>query len=357
MKALILCAGKGTRLRPLTFTSAKQLIPVANKPVILYSIEKIRNTSISEIGMIVNPDNISDFQQALGDGSDFGVHLTYIVQKEPKGLAHAVKISQDFIGSDNFLMYLGDNMIQEDLSKFVGEFQTLKWNASILLTPVKDPTRFGIAVMESGKVVSVVEKPKSPPSNLAIIGVYLFNSKIFEGIDNIKPSWRGELEITDAIQFLIDHGDKVQGHVVYGWWKDAGRPSDLLEANRRILEDLRSSQKPNAISANIYKIEGPVTIGKGVEISNSLIRGPVIIGKGSSIINSYIGPYTSIGPNVTIENSEVENSILMENSTIRNVDVRIDASIVGKNATISSVKIKPKVHNFVIGDYSLIRLN
>ena len=356
MKALILCAGKGTRLRPLTFTSAKQLIPVANKPVILYSIEKIRNTGIFEIGMIVNPDNISDFQQALGDGSDFGVHLTYIVQKEPKGLAHAVKMSRDFIGNDNFLMYLGDNMIQEDLSKFVEEFQTLEWNASILLTPVEEPTRFGIAVMESGKVVSVVEKPKSPPSNLAIIGVYLFNSKIFEGIDNLKPSWRGELEITDAIQFLIDHGDKVQGHVVYGWWKDTGRPSDLLEANRRILEDLQSSQKPNVIS-NIYKIEGPVMIEKGVEISNSLIRGPVMIGKGSSIINSYIGPYTSIGSNVTIENSEVENSILMENSTIRNVDVRIDASIVGKNATISSVKIKPKVHNFVIGDYSLIRLS
>ncbi len=357
MKALILCAGKGTRLRPLTFTSAKQLIPVANKPVILYSIEKIHNTGISEIGMIVNPDNILDFQQALGDGSDFGVHLTYIVQKEPKGLAHAVKISQNFIGNDTFLMYLGDNMIQEDLSKFVKEFQTLKWNASILLTPVEEPTRFGIAVMEDGKVVKVVEKPKTPPSNLAIIGVYLFNSKIFEGIDNIKPSWRGELEITDAIQFLIDHGDKVQGHIVYGWWKDTGRPTDLLEANRRILEDIRSSQKPNVTSGNMYKIEGPVTIGKGVEISNSLIRGPAIIGKDSSIINSYIGPYTSIGPNVTIENSEVENSILMENSTIRNVDVRIDASIVGRNATISSVKIKPKVHNFVIGDYSLIRLS
>ncbi len=357
MKALILCAGRGTRLRPLTFTSAKQLIPVANKPVILYSIEKIRNTGISEIGMIVNPDNISSFKQALGDGSNFGVRLTYMVQKDPKGLAHAVKISQDFIGKDNFLMYLGDNLIQEDLSKFVEEFQRLEWNASILLTPVEDPTRFGIATMKSGKVVKVVEKPQVPPSNLAIIGVYLFNSRIFEGIDNIKPSWRGELEITDAIQFLIDHGDKIQGHVVYGWWKDTGRPGDLLEANRRILEDIRSSQKPDAISSNMYKMEGPVVVEKGVEISNSLIRGPVIIGKGASIINSYIGPYTSIGPNVTIENSEVENSILMENSTVRNVDVRIDASIVGKNATISSAKIKPKVHNFVVGDYSFINLS
>ncbi len=357
MKAIILCAGKGTRLRPLTFTSAKQLIPVANKPVILYSIEKIHRAGIREIAMIVNPDNIKDFKDVLGNGENFGVNLSYVIQKEPKGLAHAVSLAESFINGDDFLMYLGDNLIQEDLSKFVESFQKSKSDASILLTPVQDPTRFGIAMMEGENVKKVVEKPKDPPSNLAIIGVYIFSSKIFEGVKNIKPSWRGELEITDAIQYLIDNGGKVQGHIVYGWWKDTGRPADLLEANRRVLSQIKTSQILTSLNDGNYKIEGPVIIEKGVTLSNTLVRGPVIIAKGSSIVNSYIGPYTSIGPNVTIENSEVENSIFMENSIIRDVDVRIDASIVGKNAIISSIKIKPKVHNLVVGDYSSIRLS
>ena len=357
MKAIILCAGRGTRLRPLTFTSAKQLIPVANKPVILYSIEKIRKAGIRDIAMIVNSDNIKDFREVLGDGHEFGVNLSYIVQEEPKGLAHAVSLTERFVNGDSFLMYLGDNLIQEDLSKFVEDFQKAKADASILLTPVQDPTRFGIAIMQGEKIKKVVEKPKNPPSNLAIIGVYVFSPKVFEGVKNIKPSWRGELEITDAIQYLIDNGGNVQGHVVYGWWKDTGRPSDLLEANRRVLSEVKTSQILTQLNDGSYKIEGPVIIEKGVTISNTLIRGPLIIGKGASIINSYVGPYTSIGDNVTIENSEVENSIFMENSTIRDVDVRIDASVVGRNAMISSIKIKPKVHNLVVGDYSTIRLS
>ncbi len=357
MKALILCAGKGTRLRPLTFTSAKQLIPVANKPVILYSIEKIHHAGVNEIAMIVNPDNMKDFREVLGNGEKYGVSLTYIVQEEPKGLAHAAGLAKEFVAGDEFLMYLGDNMIQEDLEKFVKDFKRSKVDASILLTPVEDPSRFGIAVMEEESVVEVVEKPKVPPSNLAIIGVYLFGPRVFEGIENIRPSWRGELEITDAIQYLIDNGGKVKGHVVYGWWKDTGRPSDLLEANRRVLSEVRNSQILTSLDGNSYKIEGPVVIEEGVTLSNSLIRGPVMIGKGASIVNSYVGPYTSVGPNVTVENSEIENSILMENSIIRDVDVRIDASIVGKNAVITSVKIKPKVHNMVVGDYSTIRLS
>ncbi len=356
MKAIILCAGKGTRLRPLTFTNAKQLIPVANKPVILYSIEKILAAGISEIGMIVNPENAFAFKETLGDGANFGVHLTYIVQEEPKGLAHAVKLSKDFIGSDKFLMYLGDNMIQEDLSKFVNNFSESDLNASILLTPVEDPSRFGIAVVDGDTVVKVVEKPQNPPSNLAIIGVYLFDPLIFEGIDNIRPSWRGELEITDAIQYLIGHGHKVQGHVVYGWWKDAGRPKDLLEANRRVLSNVKNSRNLGTINGGTI-MEGHVVIEKGAEIVDSVIRGPIIIGEGALIINSYLGPYTSVGPKVTIENSEIENSILLENSTIRDVGVRIDSSIIGKNATVSSMETKPKVHNLVIGDYSLIRLS
>lgn len=355
MKAIILCAGRGTRLRPLTFTSAKQLIPVANKPVILYSIEKIKETGVSEIGMIVNTENIQAFQETLGDGSKLGIKISYIVQVEPKGLAHAVSVAKDFLDGESFLMYLGDNLIQEDLVNFVKDFESKKLNASILLTPVDDPSRFGVAVMNGNNISKVIEKPQNPPSNLAIIGVYIFDSSIFEGIANIKPSWRGEYEITDAIQYLIEHNYKVQGHIIYGWWKDTGRPEDLLEANRRILESIKHSKKTGMINGG-SKIEGHIVIEEGVEIINSTIRGPVSIEENSTIINSYIGPYTSIGKNVTVENAEIENSILLENATVRNVNVRIDASIIGKNANVSSMDKKPKVHNLIIGDYSSIKL-
>ena len=355
MKAIILCAGKGTRLRPLTFTSAKQLIPVANKPVILYSIEKIKEAGINEIGMIVNTENIQAFQETLGDGSDFGIKLSYIIQVDPKGLAHAVSTAKDFLDGEPFLMYLGDNLIQENLVTFVKDFEREKLNASILLTPVDDPSRFGVAVVNGNTISKVVEKPQNPPSNLAIIGVYIFDSSIFDGIANIKPSWRGEYEITDAIQYLIEHNYKVQGHIIYGWWKDTGRPEDLLEANRRILENVKHSKKMGIINGGT-KIEGHILIEEGVEIVNSVIRGPVSIDRNSTIINSYIGPYTSIGKNVIIENAEVENSILLENAVVRNLGVRIDASIIGKNANVSSIDKKPKVHNFIIGDYSSIKL-
>jgi|UniRef100_A0A7V3VSG2 glucose-1-phosphate thymidylyltransferase len=355
MKAIVLCAGKGTRLRPLTFTSAKQLIPVANKPVILYSIEKIKDTGITEIGMIVNTENVSAFREALGDGSDFGIKISYIIQADPKGLAHAVQTAKDFLDGDSFLMYLGDNLIQEDLMNFTKDFAEKKLNASILLTPVDDPSRFGVAIMNGNSIFKVVEKPQNPPSNLAIIGVYLFDSSIFDGIEHIKPSWRGELEITDAIQYLIEKGYKVQGHIIYGWWKDTGKPEDLLEANRRILENVRHSIKNGSINGG-SKIEGHVIIEEGTEIVNSIIRGPVTVDKGSMIVNSYIGPYTSIGAKVTVENAEIENSILLENSIVRNVDVRIDSSIIGKNALVANIDRKPKVHNLVIGDYSSIKL-
>ncbi len=356
MKAIILCAGKGTRLRPLTFTSAKQLIPVANKPVILYSIEKIKAAGVTEIGMIVNQENVHAFKDALGDGSKFGVSLSYLIQEDPKGLAHAVNISRDFIGDDRFLMYLGDNLIQEDLTKFVRDFNGKGLNASILLTPVDEPSRFGIAVLEGDRIVKVVEKPQVPPSNLAIVGLYLFDPSIFEGIDNIKPSWRGELEITDAIQYLVEKDFNVQGQVIYGWWKDTGRPDDLLEANRRILEGVKHSKKTGIVDG-ASKVEGHVVLEEGAEIAGSIIRGPVIIGEGALVVNSYIGPYTSVGSNVTVENSEIENSILLERSVVRDVKVRIDSSIIGRNAVVSSLDTKPKVHNLVIGDYSTVRFS
>ncbi len=353
MKAIILCAGKGTRLRPLTHTMAKHLIPVANKPVLFYSLEAIKNTGITDVGVIVNPYNKEEFKNTLGDGSEFGLKFEYIVQEEPKGLAHAVWIAEEFIGNDSFLMYLGDNLILEDIKPFVEEFKKNDHDASILLTPVEDPRRFGVAVLENGKIVKVVEKPKEPPSNLAIVGVYLFKPVVFEGIKNIKPSWRGELEITDAIGWLIENNYDVKGHIIYGWWKDTGKPEDLLEANRKVLEMQKGSEILGNVD-NSTQIQGSVIVGKGTLVVNSTIRGPVIIGNGVVIKNSYIGPYTSIGDKVTVENCEIENSIIMEGSTILDVDKRIDSSIFGKNVKLVRTEKKPKTLKFIVGDLSSI---
>jgi len=352
MKALILCGGKGTRLRPLTFANAKQLIPVANKPVILYSIENIRNAGIKDIGIVVNNENKRSFEEKLGDGSQYEVNITYILQEEAKGLAHAVKVAEGFLKDEPFMLYLGDNLIFEDLGEYVRNFLNDNCSASILLTPVPNPSQFGIAILdEQGNIVKVMEKPKSPPSNLAIIGVYFFKNEIFEGINNIKPSWRGEYEITDAIEYLIEKGKKVKPHVIYSWWKDMGRPEDLSEANRRILEKMTSRKILGDVD-NIKNIYGIVEIGENSEIVNSQIRGPVIIGKNTVIKDSYIGPYTSIGNNVSIQSSEIENSIIMDNTTIINIEKRIDNSIIGSNAKLIKINSRPRVLKFVIGDYS-----
>ncbi|MDN5342076.1 MULTISPECIES: glucose-1-phosphate thymidylyltransferase [Oceanotoga] len=355
MKALVLCAGKGTRLRPLTFTNAKPLIPIANKPTIMYSLEKIKQSGITEVGIIVNPDNKEDFINVLGTGEEIGMEISYIIQENPKGLAHAVKICEEFIGEDDFLMYLGDNLINTDLNIFVEEFKEKNHDAFILLTPVEDPTRFGIAVMKDSKVVNVVEKPKTPPSNLAIIGVYIFKPSVFQAIDNIKPSWRGELEITDAIQWLIQNEKNVGAHVIYGWWKDTGKPEDLIEANRTVLENISNK----IIDGNVYEnsvVQGNVIIEKGAKIIDSIVRGPVIIGQNATVNNAYIGPYTSIGNNVNIEDSEVENSIILDGAIISSLGVRMDSSIIGANSHIVSVKKKPKTVKLVIGDYGKIEL-
>ncbi len=355
MKAIVLCAGKGTRLRPLTHTTAKHLIPVANKPVLYYSLETIKSTGINEVGLIVNPQNAQVFQEVLGDGTSFGLKIEYIVQEEPRGLAHAVWVAKDFLGDEDFLMYLGDNLIMEDLRPFVEEFTENGLDASILLTPVEDPTRFGVAVMEGNRIVRVVEKPKHPPSNLAIVGVYLFKSVIFEGIKNIKPSWRGELEITDAIGWLIENGYNVKGHIIYGWWKDTGKPQDLLEANRKILETMRGVQVLGRVD-EVSEIQGKVNIGEGSVIVNSMVRGPVVIGNNVVIKNSYIGPYTSIGDSVTVESCEIENSIIMEESTLMDIDTRIDSSIFGKKVKLVRSQRKPKTIKLVVGDFSSLEL-
>ncbi len=355
MKAIVLCAGKGTRLRPLTHTTAKHLIPVANKPVLYYSLETIKKTGIHDVGLVVNPQNGPVFKEILGDGSEFGLNIQYIVQEQPKGLAHAVWVSKDFLGDDDFLMYLGDNMITEDLTPFVEEFKKESLDASILLTPVEDPRRFGVAVLEGSRIVKVVEKPKEPPSNLAIVGVYLFRNVIFEGIKNIKPSWRGELEITDAIGWLIENGYNVKGHVIYGWWKDTGKPEDLLEANRKILEAMKGSEILGKVD-EASEIQGSVHIGEGTVIVNSMIRGPVVIGNNAVIRNSYIGPYTSVGDGVTIESCEVENSIIMEESVLMDVKTRIDSSIFGKKVKLVRSERKPRTIKLVVGDFSSLEL-
>lgn len=351
MKAIILCAGKGTRLRPLTYTTAKHLIPVANKPVILYTIEKIKSVGINEIGIIVSPENKADFEASFGDGSTCGVKITYILQPEPKGLAHAVLMARDFLGDDDFMMYLGDNLIMDDIRPFVKEFQEKRdLSALIMLSPVSDPTRFGIAVMEGSKIVKTIEKPKEPPSNLAIIGLYLFRKDIFDGIANIKPSWRGELEITDAIDWLIQNKGTVEGHIIYGWWKDTGKPEDLIEANHKILDDIIEEFKIEGTVEASSVIQGRVSIGEGTEVVNSVIRGPVIIGKNCTISNAYIGPYTSIGDGSLIENCEIENSIVMDEVRISNFSPRIDSSLIGKKVEIIENDGKPKGVQIIVGD-------
>ncbi|HCI29916.1 MAG TPA: glucose-1-phosphate thymidylyltransferase [Fervidobacterium sp.] len=355
MKAIILCAGKGTRLRPFTYTTAKHLIPVANKPVILYTIEKIKSTGITQIGMIVSRENRADFENTLGDGSKYGVEITYILQTEPKGLAHAVLMAKDFLGDEDFLMYLGDNLIMDDIRPFVEDFREKEdLSALIMLSPVNDPTRFGIAIMEGNRIIKTIEKPKEPRSNLAIIGLYLFRKDIFDGIANIKPSWRGEYEITDAIDWLIQNKGTVEGHIVYGWWKDTGKPEDLIEANHKILEDIIEDFKVEGVIEASSSIHGRVSIGEGTEVVNSAIRGPVIIGKNCTISNAYIGPYTSIGDGALIENCEIENSIVMDEVRISNLSSRIDSSLIGKKVEIYESDGKPKGFQIIAGDLSKV---
>ncbi|HOB15653.1 MAG TPA: glucose-1-phosphate thymidylyltransferase [Defluviitoga sp.] len=355
MKALILCAGKGTRLRPLTLTNAKPLIPIANKPTIMYSIEKIKEAGISDIGIVVSPENIEAFQRVLGDGSSLDVKITYIIQEKPQGLAHAVKVSKDFLNDENFLMFLGDNLVQFDLRNFIKQFENSNYESYILLTPVENPSEFGIAIIEDSKIVKVIEKPKVPPSNLAIVGVYIFTPLIFEAINHITLSWRGEYEITDAIQWLIDNTKSVGAHIIEGWWKDTGKPEDLIEANRKILNELKEIQIEGEIKEG-SSIQGNVIIGKNTIIINSIIRGPVIIGENTTINNSYIGPYTSIGDGVYISSSEIEHSIVLNDANIINIPIRIESSVIGENANIISIERRPYSIKLILGDYSHIQI-
>ena len=349
MKGLILSGGKGTRLRPLTYTSAKQLVPVANKPVLFYGIEALVDAGITDIGIVVGETHL-EIKAAVGDGSKFGARVTYIEQDAPRGLAHAVKISQDFIGSDPFVMYLGDNLLNRGIIEFVDRFVKEKPAAQILLTPVPDPQMFGVAELEGDKVHRLVEKPKEPKSNLALVGVYMFGPEIFTSVSRIKPSFRNELEITDAIQDLIDRGLRVMPHLVSGWWKDTGKLEDMLEANRLILETFTAKIEGQVDGAS--RIEGAVVIDKTAVVQNSVVRGPAVIGPGARIINGYVGPFTSIGKDVEINKSEIDHSIVLEGALIRDLDTRVVDSLIGRGVKIHRLPLKPVAHRFMLGDNS-----
>lgn len=351
MKGLILSGGKGTRLYPLTYTSAKQLIPVANKPVLFRVIETIRDVGITDIGIVVG-DTAEEVKQAVGHGGRWGVDVTYIHQSEPLGLAHAVKIAQEFLADDPFVMFLGDNVIQGGIGPLVDEFTDGEWNSQIVLTRVDEPQHFGVAELDNGDIVQLVEKPDNPPSNLALVGIYMFDHHIHEAVNNIQPSWRGELEITDAIQYLIDHGRRVRPWVHRGWWIDTGKMADMLEANRLVLEDM--APRIDGYADRDSRLDGRVTVEDGAEIINSVIRGPAIIGEHTRIVNSYVGPFTSIYHHVEVENSEIEHSIILEHSKVVDIPHRIEDSLIGRNVEISRSPIKPKAYKMMLGDNSKV---
>lgn len=353
MKALITSGGKGTRLRPLTHTQNKHLIPIANKPILHYAIETVAEAGITEIGIVTNADS-TEVQDAIGDGGRWGVHITYIPQEAPLGLAHVVKISEDFIGKEPFIFYLGDNMVVGGVRRFVQEFERDHVNCFLTLSRVKDPERFGVPEIRDNRIVSIEEKPKVPKSEFAIAGIYIYDHHIFEAVNNIKPSQRGELEISDAHQYLIDHGFRIGFSEITGWWKDTGKPIDLLEANRLVLEHLQPRVEGEVDKASYTT--GNVIIEKNARIKNSHIRGPVIIGQNSVIENSYIGPFTSIYSNCYIRNSEIEFSIILNDCQILDIGVRIESSLLGSDVHLTKSSPKPAAHRFIIGDQSRVEL-
>ena len=352
LKGLILSGGRGTRLRPITFTSAKQLVPVANKPVLFYGIEAMAEAGIREIGIIIAPETGDEIRAAAGDGSQFGVAITYIVQDEPAGLAHAVLTAEPFLGTDPFVMYLGDNLLQGGMTDLVTAFREHGPDALILLTPVPDPENYGVAELdENGGVRRLVEKPPEPQSDLALVGVYMFTPVIHEAARAIEPSARGELEITDAIQWLVDGGRRVESHIVRGWWKDTGRLDDMLEANRLILETLVRRVDGELEDSTC---DGRVVVEAGARLENSTVRGPAIIGAGAVLRDAYVGPYTAVGEGCVIEASEVEHSILLEGSSVRGLNGRMESSLLGKDVAIQRSERQPRAYRFMVGDQSEI---
>ncbi len=353
MKALIASGGRGTRLRPLTHTQNKHLIPIANKPILHYAIEAAVEAGIRHIGIIHNADS-NEVPNAVGNGKKWGVKITYIPQKGPLGLAHVVKISRKFIGNDNFIFYLGDNMVVGGIKRFIDDFEKSGCNCFLTLAKVKDPERFGVPEIKNGKIVRVEEKPKKPKSQFAVAGIYIYDKNIFEAVSKIKPSKRGELEISDAHQYLIDKGYKVGYSEITGWWKDTGKPTDLLEANRLVLDNIEPRMEGEVDSSST--VAGKVVLEQGAKILSSVVRGPAIIGRNCVIENSYVGPFTSIGDNTIIKNSEVEYSILLRDCRVIDVKIRIEGSLLGNEVEIVEATGKPHVHRFMIGDQSRVEV-
>jgi glucose-1-phosphate thymidylyltransferase len=357
MKAVILAAGQGTRLRPVTLTMPKPLVPVANKSLIAYAIDALKAAGLTEIGIVVHRLD-SPIVQQLGDGSGMGVRLEYILQEQQLGLAHAIGLCQSFVGDEPFCVFLGDNIFQDKMENLLRGFPASDAEAAIVLYEVQDASRFGIAVVDGDVISGVVEKPKDPPSNLAICGVYLFRNSIFDAISRIRPSWRNELEITDAIQVLVKDKRYVQPYILKGWWIDAGKPNAIIQANQFVLGDLPYTPAPenNQVTGK-SEVSHRVLLGENTKVIDSVIRGPVIIGDNVTIKNSYVGPYTSVGNNVIIENSEVEASIIMKDCVLRNVPGRIDSSLLADNTEVASAASRvPAVYRFILAENSYVQL-
>ncbi|MFA1548308.1 glucose-1-phosphate thymidylyltransferase [Actinomadura chokoriensis] len=353
MKALVLCGGHGTRLRPITHTSAKQLVPIANKPVLFYGLEALRDAGVQDVGVIVG-DTAEEVCRAVGDGSRFGLRVTYIRQEAPLGLAHAVLIAREYLGDDDFVLYLGDNFLLDGLTGVIEGFRRTRPDAQLLLTPVADPGSFGVAELDGdGRLLGVEEKPDRPRSDLAIMGVYLFTPVVHEAVRSIKPDPRGELEITTAIRWLLERGTRVTSHIVHGYWKDTGRVEDMLECNRLVLESLEPRIEGEVDGAT--EITGRVVIEEGARVTGSRLVGPLIVGAGAVVRGSYLGPFTSIGPGCVIRDTEVEFSIVMERSSVLGVP-RMRDSLLGKDVVITPAAEQPRAHRFVVGDHSRVRL-
>lgn len=356
MKALVLAGGLGSRLRPLTQTGAKQLLPVGNKPIIHYVMENISKAAITEVIMVVGDETAVGIQQDLQDGRQWDLHINYVHQEKPLGLAHCVLIAEEYLKQDSFAMYLGDNLIQGGIERFASSFGKSNANALTLLSKVPNPTGYGVAEFEGNRLKRLVEKPEVPPSHWAMTGIYFFDQSIFEAVHAIRPSKRNELEITDAIQWMMDNGSNVDYEFLTGWWKDTGIPHDLLEANVLVLQDLKGEVDESAMIDSESSLMGEVRIGPDVEVVRSVIRGPVIIGPNTKIEDSFIGSSTAVGAHSVIRNSEISCSVIMDGATVQDTPVRIDWSLIGKEAIVCRGEQKPKALNLILGDLSKVEL-
>jgi glucose-1-phosphate thymidylyltransferase len=354
VKALVLAGGSGTRLRPITHTSAKQLVPVANKPILFFGLEQIRDAGITDVGIIVG-DTHAEIEAAVGDGSALGIHATYLRQDAPRGLAHAVLTAAEWLGDDDFVMFLGDNLIEGGIGHLVEAFERDRPDAQVLLKAVDDPSRFGVAELDrAGRVVRLVEKPEQPPSDLALVGVYLFTSAILDAARRIEPSGRGELEITDAIQRLLDDGREVRSSLIDGWWLDTGKKDDLLEANRIVLGSLRREVHGDVDAGS--ELVGEVVVEPGASIVRSTVRGPAVIGAGAQVVDAYVGPFTSVARDCVVERCEIEFSVLLERARVHDV-ARIEGSLLGRDVVVSRTERRPAAHRLMLGDHGHVEIS